>query len=100
MPRKDGRPRSLPGSEMLFLPPNSSPDMVWRQRKGEAPLEIPRGEILVQEGPPRSGKTVRANAWMDKDPENRRVVDGVDKNDKEAKRLANEGYSVVLNICT
>lgn len=81
--RKDGRPRSVPT------------DMVTRYVKNEPPLKVPRGKVFEQVGPAMSGKTVRANAWMEKDPGNRRVVDG-DK--KEAQRLANQGFAVVLNL--
>ena len=83
--RKDGRPRSLPADQ----------DLVTRQVKNEPPLKVPRGKIVEQVGPAMSGKTLRANAWMAEDPGNRRVVDG-DRD--EVQRLANEGYSVVLNL--
>lgn len=92
--RKDGTPRSLPGSDMLFLAPPPV-DMVWRQEPYKAPRLVPRGEIIEQVGPPLSGKTVRATAWEAEDPENRRVVDG---DRKEAARLAGEGYDVMLNL--
>lgn len=81
--RKDGRPRSLPIQ------------MVTRQVKNEKPIKVPAGKVFEQIGPSGSGKTTRANIWMAKDPDNRRVVDG-DRD--EAQRLANQGYSVVLNL--
>lgn len=93
--RKDGLPRSLPGSDMMFLPPPPSEDLVWRQEKFQPARFVPRGEIIEQIGPPLSGKTVRANAWMAEDPENRRVVDG---DRKEAQHLADQGYDVTLNL--
>ena len=60
--------------------------MVTRQVKNERPIKVPAGQVFEQIGPSASGKTTRANAWMAKDPDNRRVVDG-DRD--EAQRLAN-----------
>lgn len=95
--RKDGMPRSLPGELVFLAPPPPAPvvDIVTRQVKYELPLEIPRGEITEQVGPAQTGKTERANMWMAEDPENRRVVDG---DRKEAQRLADQGYAVILNL--
>lgn len=82
----------LPSYRSRSTNPN---EMTTRYRKFEPPLDVPRGAVLIQQSPPRTGKTVRANAWMAKDPDYRRVVDG---DRKEAERLANNGYSVVLNL--
>lgn len=104
--RKDGMPRSLPGSDLLFLappPPRSDtlimpdtpPGMVWRQRKFQPAELVPRGDIIEDIGGPMTGKTTRAGAWEAEDPENRRVVDG---DRKEANRLADQGYDVYLTL--
>lgn len=70
-------------------------DLVKRQVKFSNDLVLPRGLILEVVGESRSGKTDRAESWMSKDPENRRVVD-LDR--EEAERLAAQGYDVVLNL--
>lgn len=69
--------------------------MPIRQEKFKAPRTVPVGNVTIQQSPPRTGKTIRAEAWKAKDPENRRVVDG---DRKEADRLAAEGYDVMLNL--
>lgn len=52
-------------------------------------------EIKIQQGPSRTGKTQRAEAWRLEAPENRRVVEG---SWLEAEDLMNEGYEVMLNV--
>lgn len=53
------------------------------------------GTVLIQRGPARTGKTIRANKWAAKDHQMRRVVEG----DKAyAEILASRGLSVVLNL--
>ena len=70
-------------------------DLVKRQVKFSNDLVLPRGLILEVIGEVGSGKTARAESWMSKDPENRRVVD-LDR--EEAERLTAQGYDVVLNL--
>ena len=88
---------TIPGELIFLAPPEPAPvvDLVTREVKYELPRKIPRGQITEQVGPARTGKTERANAWMADDPENRRVVDG---DRKEAQRLADQGYAVILNL--
>lgn len=57
--------------------------------------DVIRGSVHIQQSAPRTGKTKRAESWLGVDPENRRIVDG---NRKEAERLANQGFDVILNL--
>jgi hypothetical protein len=59
------------------------------------PIEVPNGQVFIQQSPARTGKSERARKWMNKDQEIRRVVDG---DVKYAIHLANGGFAVVLNL--
>lgn len=71
----------------------------WTAQDAQARREpvpaIPMGAIYIQQGPARSGKTATAEKWRRAAPACRKVVEG---NRKEAQRLADDGYAVVLNL--
>lgn len=80
-------------STIGIIQPNVD-DRVIRERLWQEPIAVPKGTLIIQAGPPRSGKTARAKRWWEFDPHERRIIDG---DRAEADRLINQGYDVVLN---
>lgn len=66
-----------------------------REVKNSPTIELPMGKLIVQQGPPATGKSIRGRAWEAEDPKKRRLVEG---DRKQADILINQGYDVMLNL--